>query len=207
MERQEFRRQLDELQREIACVIFCYQVWLASWPTREVVDMLNRYKHFFCPVRDALYRRVYIGFANIFDRNKRTMSLMNLLQAAKQAPCNLVPYMSKADVEKLEERLSQHGRAVRAIRRVRLQHIAHLDAKPSTMPRVLKKDVDALIETVKDVFNQLHRAHDRQVYSWTYVANRSEWEAKEILRILCEEAKARRAEAEAILKSPERHEP
>lgn len=63
VDRNEFTRQLNKLQREIFSAIVSYQVRFALWETPEVVDILNRYRNFFIPVRDALYRTVVMGFA------------------------------------------------------------------------------------------------------------------------------------------------
>ena len=63
-----------------------------------------------------------------------------------------------------------------------------------------------MIETLGNVFNQLSLGYDGSVYSWSYQANRSAWETSEILRILNEDAQARKAEADALMKALENDE-
>ena len=126
----EFKRQLNELQRQIFHAIVSYQVRLALWENPEVVDTLNRYRGFFFPVRDALYGTWVMGFAKVFDRDSKTVSLKNLMKVAKEDVCNLVPNMTEKKIDELEQRLSQHDAILRAIKRLRDQYLAHLDAAP-----------------------------------------------------------------------------
>jgi hypothetical protein len=206
MDRREFARQLNQLQREIFRAIVSYQVRLALWETPEVVDILNRYRGFLIPVRDALYGSMVMGFAKVFDPDSRTMSLKNLLKVAKGNAANLVPNMTREDIEQLEQCLSQHDAVLKAIKRLRDQHLAHLDATPKPGLPVIRKDVDQMIETLEEVFNQLSKGHDKSVYSWSYQANRSAWETSEILRILSEDAQAQKAKADALMRAVEKDE-
>ena len=203
MDRNEFARQLNELQREIFRAIISYEVRLALWETPEVVDILNRYRGFFVPVRDALHGTMVIGFAKVFDKDTRTMSLKNLLKVASEDAGELVPNMMRRDIEQLEERLSQHDAALEAIKRLRHQHLVHRDAKPEPQLPLIKKDVDQMIETLKDVFNELSRGHGKSEYSWSYQTKRSARETSEILRILSEDAQARKAEADSLMRAVE----
>ena len=200
MNRNEFKRQLDELQRQIFRAIVSYQVRLALWETPGVVDILNRYRGFFIPVRDALYGTMFMGFAKVFDHDSRTVSLKNLMKVAKEDVADLVPNMTRKKIDDLEQRLSQHDAILKAIKRLRDQHLAHLDAVPKPNLPLIKKDVDQMIKTLEDVFNQLSQGHDGSVYSWSYQANRSAGETSEILRILSEDAQARKATADALMR-------
>ncbi|MBI4303218.1 MAG: hypothetical protein HY665_02615 [Chloroflexi bacterium] len=205
MNPEEFARQLNELQREIFRAIVSYHVRLALWETPEVVDILNRYRGFFIPVRDALYGNMVMGFAKVFDRDGRTMSLKNLLKVAEKDVDKLVPNMTREKIEELEQHLSRHDAVLETIKQLRDQHFAHLDAIPQPKLPLIKKDMDQVIKTLKNVFNQLSAGHDKSVYSW-YQANRSAWETSEILRILSEDAEARKAEADALMRAVENDE-
>jgi len=206
MNRDEFARQLNELQREIFRAIVSYEVRLALWETPQVANILNRYRGFFIPVRDALFRTMVMGFAKVFDRDSRTMSLKNLMKVAKKDVSNLVPSMTREKIEELQQRLSQHDAVLEAIKQMRDQHFAHLDAAPDPRLPLIKGDVDRMVETLKDVFNQLSQGHDGSVYSWSYQTRRSEWETSEILRILSEDAQAQKAKADALMRAVENDE-
>ncbi len=200
MNRNEFKRQLDELQRQIFHAIISYQVRLALWETPEVIDILNGYRHFFIPVRNALYETMILGFAKIFDRDSRTMSLKNLVKVAKE-DTDLVPNITRKKIDVLEQRLSQHDATLKAIKRLRDQHLAHLDAAPEPKLPLIKKDVDQMIKTLENVFNQLSKGHDGSGYSWSYQANLSVRQTSEILRILSKDAQARKATADALTRA------
>jgi len=206
MNRNDFKRQLDELQRQIFRAIVSYQVRLALWETLGVVDILNAYRDFFMPVRDALYGTWVMGFAKVFDRDSRTVSLKNLMKVAKKDVANLVPNMTKEKIDELEQRLSRRDAVLKSIKKLRDQYFAHLDAAPEPKLPLIKKDVDQMIGTLEDVFNQLSQGHDGSVYSWSYQANRSAWQTSEILRILSEDAQARKATADALMRAVENDE-
>ena len=206
MNRDEFARQLKELQREIFHAVISYQVRLALWETPEVVNILNRYSGFFIPVRDALYETMLMGFAKIFDRDSRTISLKNLMKVAKKDLANLVPNMTKEKIEELEQRISQHDAVLQVIKKLRDQHFAHRDAAPEPKSPLIKKDVDQMVKTLEDVFNKLSVGHDGTVYDWSHQSNRSAWATSEILRILSEEAQAQKAKAGALIRAVENDE-
>ncbi len=203
MNRNKFKKQLDELQRQIFRAIVSYQVRLALRETPGIVDILNRYRGFFIPVRDALYGTMVMGFAKVFDRDSRTVSLKNLMKVAKEDVAALVPKMTRKEIDELEQHLSQHDAILKTIRRLRDQHLAHLDASPKPNLPLIKKDLDQMIVTLEDVFNQLSQGHDGSFYSWSYQANRSAWVASEILRILSEDAQRLKAMADALMKAVE----
>jgi len=198
MNRNEFKRQLDELQRQIFYAIVSYQVRLALWETPDVVDILNRYSGFFIPVRDALYGIWVMGFAKVFDHDSRTVSLKNLMKIAKDDVFTLVPKMTEKEIDELEQRLSQHNAILKAIKRLRDQHLAHLDAAPEPKLPLIKKDVDNMIKTLEEVFNKISQGHDGSVYAWSYQTNQSIRETSKILHILSEDAKSRKATADAL---------
>jgi len=193
MDRNEFKRQLNEIQREIFRAIVSYELRLSLWETPQVVNILNRYRGFFIPVRDALFGTMVMGFAKVFDRDNRTMSLKNLIKVAKMDVVNLVPRMTIEKIEELEQQLSQHNVVLKAIKQMRDQHFAHLDAVPDQKLPLIKRDFDRMVETLKNVFNELSKGHDGSVYNWSYQARQSERETRKILHILNEDAKAQKA--------------
>jgi hypothetical protein len=106
VDRQEFSRQLKELQKQIFYAVLSYNVYIALLPTEEVVSILDRHRGFFTPVRNALYDTMITGFAKVFDRDRRTMSLVNLLREAEDSTVDLVPHLSISDIRAMESQLS-----------------------------------------------------------------------------------------------------
>ena len=199
MDRQEFSRQLEALQSQIFDAILSREVYMALWPTEEAVGILNRYKGFFVPVRKSLHATMIMGFAKIFDSDKRTMSLRNLLRVAKENTADLVPYLEISDIERMTHKLSQHDAVLEKIKRLRDQHLAHLDAKPDPSLPLLIGDLDKLVENLEEVFNKFSQGHNRSIYSWSNQKERSSWETSEILRALKEESERLKTEAARIL--------
>ena len=97
------------LQRDIFSAFMIYEVRMALWETPEEVDMLNRHKDFFEPVRRGLYTAMFIGFAKIFDSDRRTVSLHNLLIDASDDPQELVPRLNPSEINTLQQTLAGHG--------------------------------------------------------------------------------------------------
>ena len=145
-----------------------------------------------------------MGFAKVFDNDSRTMSLKNLMKVAKEDVAQLVPNMTVEKIEELERSLSEHDAVLKAIKRLRDHYFAHLDATPKTKLPLIKGSVDKMVETLKNVFNQLSLGYDRSSYDWAYQSKRSVWETSEILRILSEEAQVRKAEADALMRAAEK---
>ncbi len=90
----------------------------------------------------------------MFDRDSRTMSLRNLLDTA-QRQMELVPELTQQDIQNMNEQLSQHETAMDTLKCLRDQRLAHLDAKPQPRSPLLKGQLDSLVTTVGEVFNQL----------------------------------------------------
>jgi hypothetical protein len=201
MDRQAFSRQLKELRIQASDAVLSYKVYLALWPTEDAVDLLNRHRGFFLPVRKALYQNMMMGLAKVFDGNKRTMSLVNLLHEAKKTTTDLVPALSVTDIQAMEAQLSGERHVIGRIRNLRDQTLAHSDAKPkpSTLPQ--KGEVDNLIKIIEEVFNKLSSGHERSVYDWSFIKERSAKETSEVLRILKVEMVKRDAETNRLLGS------
>ncbi|MFC1865165.1 hypothetical protein ACFLYB_00415 [Chloroflexota bacterium] len=79
MDKKEFARERGGLQKEIFNALLAYQVYMPVWPTEEFVDVINRHRGFFQPVRYTLYCTWLMGLVKIFDKDSRTVSLINLI--------------------------------------------------------------------------------------------------------------------------------
>ena len=184
MDGQEFPRQLKELQKQIFYAVLSYNVYIALWPTEEVVNILNRHRGFLIPVRNALYDTMMMGFAKVFDRDRRTMSLVNLMHEAKDSTVDLVPHVSISDIQAMDSQLSQHEHVLTIIKNLRDQRLAHNDANPRPLRPPKKGEIDNLIKTLEGVFNKLSSGHDKSIYDWSFQQNRSVMDTAEVIRIL-----------------------
>lgn len=201
MEREEFRRQIQELQSHLFHTVLAYEIYFRIWPTKEIIDVFNRHRAFFIPIRNSLYETMMMGLAKVFDRDSRTMSLRNLLEIAERQ-MDLVPRLAQKDIEDIKAQLSQHESAMEFLKRVRDQRLAHLDAKQRPLPPLQKGQLDSLVATVADVFNRLSIGHDGSHYDWSNQRKDSAEKTSRILGILQKEMDESRAQLHRHLAEP-----
>ena len=67
MARDEFKRQIDELQAGTVRGLLYYKIWKALTLSQWTLDTLNRFKGFFVPVRLALHEMLLIQFSKAFE--------------------------------------------------------------------------------------------------------------------------------------------
>ncbi len=122
-----------------------------------------------------------MGFAKILDEDSRTMSLRNLLGAARKNIKQLLPHITPQEFDELEKRILEHEPVRGKIEQLRNQYLAHLDANPQPVPELIKGDIDKIHQGTPDIFNDLSVAQDRSRYYWSTQSRRSAWETSEIL--------------------------
>jgi len=186
MTRDEFKRQLAQLQEVIFRGLLYYTVWEALWPSDEAAaKTLNWFKGFFVPVRGALHNMMFIEFAKVFDRDKRAASLPNLLSVARQDR-SLAPNATPQDLDAISKKIDVlSAKILKNLKTLRDQRLAHSDTNPQVLA-LTKRDFDCLVEDIKSMFNQLSGAHDDSDYHWELQLNDSASDTREILRILGE---------------------
>ena len=189
MDRQEFSRQLNELQNQIFYAILSYDMYIALWPTEDIVHTINLYKGFFLPVSSALHQAMFMGFSRIFDTDNRTMSLMNLLRIAKTNQLEFTPNITVQELEDMTSQLLRHNDVLTKIKVLRDQKLAHLDANLQPTSPTTKAEISNLIEIICEIFNKLSIGHDRSQYAWEFQRKDSKTAAGEVIRILQENAK------------------
>jgi len=134
-----------------------------------------------------------MGFAKVFDRDPRTMSLRNLLDTT-QRQMELAPRLTQKDLDDMNAHLSEHETSVEILKYLRDQKLAHLDAMPRPLSPLQKGQVDGLVATVGDVFNRLSAGHDGSFYDWSFQRKDSAELTDRMLTILQEEMDSRRVE-------------
>ena len=188
MEPQEFKRQLDELRTVITDGIAYSTVWRGLMVEDEVsAHALNRYRGLFLPARNALLWMTLMQFAKAFDRHPRTISLRNLLTAAKKNRENLTPHATEENLQQFEKQIDASEDLLVRLKRVRDQRIAHHDATITGNTRLLYGEMQKLVEEVKSMYNSLTSYHDRSITSFEYLAREAERDTSEVVRIMREE--------------------
>ena len=59
----ELKSVLEELRRPLLDASMHFEIWEGLWPTKQVVDVINRYKGFFMPTRKAILTKFSSRFA------------------------------------------------------------------------------------------------------------------------------------------------
>ena len=71
------------------------------------------------------------------------------------------------DVQSLRRRLKSHKKALNAIEQYRNTKAAHWDIETSAQQKpILLGDSKRMLEELQDIFNEISRAHSRQVWSF-----------------------------------------
>jgi len=77
---------------------------------------------------------------------------------------------------------------------MRNQQLAHVDANPAPVDRLLTAEFDGLVEHVESAFNWLSRAHDGRLFSWEQSLRDVERHTTDVLGILREEMERKQKE-------------
>jgi len=202
----EFRKRLGQLQEVITRGLHYYAAWKnlrfykegeVSWSLEEQNEVFDRFRGFFTPVVGALLNMALMQFAKVFDRNRRTASLWNLLEAARQ-DTSLVPGHTSVEVDAVSSQLQESERTLTGLKRMRDQQLAHVDANPAPVDPLLAGEFDLLVERVKSASNWLSTAHGGHWGSWELQLREVEWQTSRIVGVLVEELHRKRLKAEQI---------
>lgn len=188
MKLQDYRKQLSELQTIITNGVACFSAWhgIANLDD-NMARALNRYRAFFLPAQLSLKHMALLQFAKVFDRNPRTVSLRNLLSAAKNNPKLLAPFAKEHDLQNLESKISDNEELLSHLKSFRDQRLAHHDSIISRDTSLPFGQVKQLINDVKDMYNSLSRGHERSITSFDFISREAEEHASKVIEIMCEE--------------------
>lgn len=188
MDVEEFRRQLDELRNIISDGIAYFSAWKGIMVgDKDSAQSLNRYNGLFLPARNALLWSALMQFAKVFDRDPRTVSLRNMLTAAKNNQKGLTPYATNEDLLDIEQKIDASETLLERLKGFRDQRLAHHDATVTSKVSLLFGEVQRLIDEVKSMYNSLRRVHDRSTTAFDYLARKAERNTSEVVSIMREE--------------------
>ncbi|MDP2662413.1 MAG: hypothetical protein Q8R28_16970 [Dehalococcoidia bacterium] len=184
----EFTRQLNELRSIIGDGMAMFSAWQELMVgDQEAARALNRYRGLFLSARVALQRAAILQFAKVFDHDPRTVSLPNLIGAAKLDLPRLMPNGTVQDLEEIERKLEANKPVLNGLQTVRNQRIAHHDIVPSKKAKLLFGDMKRLVAEVELMYNLLRHAHDQRNTSFRYMAADAKNHTKAVIAIMQEE--------------------
>lgn len=192
---QEFRRQLDELQRIISEGVAYFSAWQALTPKDDdSAQALNRYKGLFTPARAALIWMAINQLAKVFDSRRGTVSLRNLLKAAKRDCENLTPFGSMNDLKRIDDQLTSNQPLLEKLKHLRNQRLAHHAAIVSGEMSLLYGETSRLLGQVKSMYNSLSHGNHRGVTMFDHLASETDRHAAAVVHIvLKQEGRIRKA--------------
>ena len=188
MERQEFKRQLDELGRIILEGIAYFTVWHGLVAEDEdTAKALNRYRGLFLPAQIGLKWMTLLQFSKVFDRHSKAISLSNLLTVAKQNPGELIPHATKENLRDIEQKIENSKDLLTRLKRVRDKRIAHHDAIIAGDTHLLYGETRKLVEEVKSMYNSLTIYYDRSSTIYDFFVREAERHTSQVVDIIRKE--------------------
>jgi len=163
----EFKSLLEELRKQLLGASMYFDIWEQTWPTAQVVDVINRYKGFFQPVRKALFDQFSIYICNVTGNDRRLPSFYKVLKMLDTNP-SLAPGL---DVRSLRKRLKQHSAVLTAIDSYRDTKAAHWDITTQAARRkpVLFGDSKRMLKELQNIFNEICGAATKGAWSFKLV--------------------------------------
>ena len=165
-EREEFGYILEVLRKQLLSVSTCIYIYEQLFPTEKVVDIINRYKGFFRPTRDALIDSLVIRVSTILSSQPTAPSFYCVLNMIGKNPC-LAPSI---DVHEIKKRLRKHMKTLKAIEDFRNKRVAHWDTsvEDEEVGKPLLLNTKRMLEELEAIFNEISTSHSNNEWSFRY---------------------------------------
>ena len=158
-----FKTLLEELRKQLLEASIHFDIWEGLWPTAQVVDVINRYKGFFLPTRNAHLDRFFIKVSNVMSNDPRSPSFYRIFKMLDNNP-DLAPGI---DTRSLRKRLRQHRGVLEGINNHRNTKAAHWDTQQTAQRKsVLFGDSKRMLKELQDIFNEICGASTKNVWSF-----------------------------------------
>lgn len=159
----ELQSLLEELRKQLLEASMHFDIWEELWPTTQVVDVINRYKGFFLPTRNAHIDRFYIKVCNVVSKKSSQPSFYHVFSLLNKN-ANLVPGL---DVRSLKKRLKSHNKTLSAIEQYRNKKGAHWDIDiPAQRKPILFGDCKRMLKEMQEIFNEISGAATKNLWSF-----------------------------------------
>ena len=158
----EFKSLLEELRKQLLDAQIHFDIWEKLWPTEENVDVINSYKGFFLPTRNAHLDRFFIKLSNTVDADPRSPSFYRVLKMLA-TKADLAPTI---DVRSLRNRLKKLKDLLRRINQYRNKRAAHWDTDAIELDSVHVGESRSLLEELESIYNEINSAHNGNVWSF-----------------------------------------
>ncbi|MFC2070079.1 hypothetical protein ACFLTB_02755 [Chloroflexota bacterium] len=125
-------------------------------------DFWWRYQGFLSPARNALLWSAILQLSKAYDTDSRTVSLINLIAAARNNPSELAPYATQDSLELIQGRIATNSEVLSKLRSYRNTRLAHYDSTETETVRIYIHQISSLVNETKEIFNLLLYANQEQ---------------------------------------------
>jgi len=158
-----FRSILEELRKQLLEASMHFGIWEQLWPTEQAVDIINQYKGFFLPTRNAHLDRFFIKVSNIVSNDLRSPSFYRIFKML-DINTDLAPAI---DSSSLRKRLKQYKVILEGINNYRNTKAAHWDtSQVAQLKPVLFGDSKRMLKELQDMFNEICGASTKNTWSF-----------------------------------------
>ncbi len=161
----EFKSLLEELRQQLLAASVHLDIWKQLWHTKERVDVLNQYRGFFWPTRDAHLDRFIIKVSNVVSNDPRSPSFHRIFKMLDNNPV----LASGVDIRSLRKRIKQHRKVLKAIKEYRNKRAAHWDTQERAQRKpVIFGESKRMLKELQDIFNEISGAHSGNEWEFEY---------------------------------------
>lgn len=184
MEKDEFKKKLGEVESSVYKAVLYYTVWSAIWPKEETLQVNNKYRDFFGPVRGSLFEIMLVHLSEVLDTATSQSSLLTLLQTAIQDPQTVAPLTDSNEISEMLSQTEKDLSTLEKLKKVKDQHLTNFDARPLEDQTVRKGEVDNLAKSVQTNFSRLFFLHDGSRHTWSPHIQYSGWTTSAMINVL-----------------------
>ena len=147
----EFESLFEELRKQLLDASIHFDIWEQLWPTEQVVDVINQYKGFFLPTRNAHLSQFFIKVCNVLSNDLKSPSLYRVLSVIGKNP-SLASGISTRTIN----RLKKHKDVLKGIEQYRNTKAAHWGTNILEPQKpVLFGKSQQMLKELHSIFNEL----------------------------------------------------
>lgn len=163
---------------------------VGSETAKENSDILNTFKEFFTPAKEALRVYFFIELAKIFDTSKDSLQINKIINLTESKIKNLTIQeftdynqdrelinelirgykgISSEDLKMMKELLSKHKEIFNKLKTYRDKWLAHADIEKPELPSISAEEIKNLFDTFAKVMEIFTRAMNHEWSIWNHV--------------------------------------
>jgi hypothetical protein len=165
-----FENVFEILRKQLLAASVHLYIWEQLWPTEKVVEVINQYKGFFQPTRDAHLDRLIMRVSDILSNKANAPSFYRVLNMIG-IDSNLAPDIN---VHETKKRLRKHKEVLEAIKDYRDKRVAHWDTSVEKLAKpVLLGLTKKMLKELEDIYNRISASHSSETWVFRYVEERN----------------------------------